>query len=117
MHKVKELKIWHKAMDIAAELYDITKSFPKEEVYGITSQMKRAAVSIPSNIAEGAGRRSELEFRNFLNFSNGSSYELDTQLLLSARLGFTTEQTIEHLLKEIDELQKMNYALINKLGK
>ena len=117
MHKVKELKIWHKAIDIAAELYDITKSFPKEEVYGITSQMKRAAVSIPSNIAEGAGRRSELEFRNFLNFSNGSSYELDTQLLLLARLGFTTEQTIEHLLKEINELQKMNYSLISKLGK
>ena len=115
MHKVKELKIWHKAMDIAVELYDITKSFPKEEVYGITSQMRRAAVSIPSNIAEGAGRKGDAEFKNFLNISNGSSFELDTQLLLSARLGFTTEQTIEHLLKEIDELQKMNYALMNRI--
>ncbi len=116
MHNVKELKIWHKAMDIAEELYAVTKSFPKEEVYGLTSQMRRAAVSIPSNIAEGAGRRSNAEFRNFLNISNGSSYELDTQLILSNRLGFTTEDTISNLLKEIDELQKMNYALINKLS-
>jgi len=115
MHKVKELKIWHKGMDIAVELYDITKNFPKEEVYGITSQMRRAAVSIPSNIAEGAGRRNDAEFKNFLNISNGSSYELDSQLILSTRLGFTTEQAIEHLLKEIDELQKMNYALINRI--
>jgi four helix bundle protein len=100
MHKVKELKIWHKAMNITTELYDITKSFPKEEVYGITSQMKRAAVSIPSNIAEGAGRRSELEFRNFLNISNGSSYELDTQLLIicTTRISLPNKP-LKHLLK------------------
>lgn len=115
MHKVKELKVWHKGMEIVKELYALVKDFPVEEKYGLTSQMKRAAISIPSNIAEGAGRRSPAEFRHFLNISNGSSYELDTQLLLAQKLGFVTEKEINQLLQQIEELQKMNYALINKL--
>ncbi|MEQ8910631.1 MAG: four helix bundle protein [Vicingaceae bacterium] len=115
MHKVKELKVWHKGMEIVEELYALVKDFPIEEKYGLTSQMKRAAISIPSNIAEGAGRRSPAEFRHFLNISNGSSYELDTQLLLAKQLGFLTGNEIDQLLQKIEELQKMNYALINKL--
>ena len=116
MHKVKELKVWQKGMEIAKDLYKITENFPQEEKYGLTSQMKRTAVSIPSNIAEGAGRRGKLEFRNFLNYSNGSSYELDTQLLLAVEFGFAHEELANKLFSKIDELQKMNYALINKLG-
>ena len=116
MHKVKELKIWKKGMEITRDLYDIAKIFPSDEKYGLTSQIKRAAVSIPSNIAEGAGRRTKLEFRNLLNISNGSSYELETQLLLAVQLGFANETAAEKLHFKIEELQKMTYALINKLG-
>ena len=116
MHKVKELKIWKKGMEMTRDLYEIAKIFPSDEKYGLTSQIKRAAVSIPSNIAEGAGRRTKLEFRNFLNISNGSSYELETQLLLAVQLGFANETAAEKLHFKIEELQKMTYALINKLG-
>lgn len=115
MHKVKELKVWNKGMEIVEDLYALVKEFPTEEKFGLKSQMKRAAISIPSNIAEGAGRRSNAEFSNFLNISNGSSYELETQLILSKKLGFAAESDINQILQKIEELQKMNYALINKL--
>ena len=115
MHKVKELKVWQKGMEIVSDVYALVKSFPDDERYGLSSQLKRAAISIPSNIAEGAGRRSEAEFRQFINISNGSSYEVETQLILANQLGFTNEADTEQLLKKIEEIQKMNYALINKL--
>jgi four helix bundle protein len=116
MHKVKELKVWQKGMEIVSDVYALVKDFQPTERYGLSSQLKRAAVSIPSNIAEGAGRRSEAEFRNFINISNGSSYEVETQLILANQLGFTHEADTKKLLKKIEELQKMNYALINKLS-
>jgi four helix bundle protein len=79
MHQFKELKIWQKAIEVTVDVYKVTAKLPKEEIYGLTSQIRESAVSIPSNIAEGAGRNSKGEFNQFLGYSNGSSYELTTQ--------------------------------------
>jgi len=111
MHNFKELKIWSKAIDLASEVYKATSILPTEEKYGLTSQIRRCAVSIPSNIAEGAGRNTNGEFRQFLGIANGSCYELQTQLILSGKLRLIDEKIIERLLNEIDEIQKMNYKL------
>ncbi len=111
MHKLQELKIWQKAINLATEIYKVTADFPTEEKYGLTSQIKRSAVSISSNIAEGAGRNSSGEFLHFLGISNGSSYELQTQLIITGQLNLIDEKTLTLLLKEIEELQKMNYKL------
>jgi four helix bundle protein len=111
MHKLKELKIWHKAIDLATNVYKLTANFPNEEKYGLTAQIRRSAVSIPSNIAEGAGRNTDNEFCYFLGISNGSAYELQTQLIISKNLGLIDENAVESALEEIDQLQKMNFAL------
>ncbi|RZL13238.1 MAG: four helix bundle protein, partial [Pedobacter sp.] len=86
MNKLSELKIWNKAIDLTVNVYKATSSFPSDERFGLTSQSRRAAVSIPSNIAEGAGRNSMKEFNNFLGIANGSSYELQTQLVIANKL-------------------------------
>ena len=83
MHNFKELKVWQEAMSLAKDVFVITRNFPSEEKFGLTSQINRCSVSLPSNIAEGAGRQSDKEFNQFLNIALGSSYELETQLLLS----------------------------------
>ena len=105
MHNLKELKIWHKAMDLTVEVYKATADFPKEEKYGLTSQIRRASVSIPSNISKGAGRNSDGEFIYFLGVANGSSYELQTQLVLANKLSLLADNIIAPLLSEIDSLQ------------
>ena len=110
MHNLKELKIWNKAMDLTVEVYNATSSFPSDEKFGLISQSRRSAVSIPSNIAEGAGRNSNKEFANFLGIANGSSYELQTQLVISNKLNLINDDLLDNLLKQIDELQKMNFA-------
>jgi four helix bundle protein len=115
MHNLKELKIWNKAMDLSIEVYKATADFPADERFGLVSQSRRAAVSIPSNIAEGAGRNSPKEFTNFLGIANGSSYELQTQLVISNRLNLLNDEKLDSLLKQIDELQKMNYSFQNTL--
>jgi four helix bundle protein len=117
MHKYKNLKVWIKAMNLVTEVYKVTSSFPDKEKYGLVNQINRAAVSIPSNIAEGAGRNSAREFVQFLAIANGSSFELETQLVLSHNLDYLTETILNTLLKEINELQKMNFALQNRLKK
>ncbi len=117
MHNLKELKIWIKAIDLAVEVYRVTSSFPPEEKFGLTSQSRRAAVSISSNIAEGAGRSSSKEFKYFLGIANGSSFELQTQLFISNKLGLINSEDLEKLLLLIDELQKMNYGFQNMLNK
>jgi len=114
MHNLQELKIWQKAMDITEQTYLISSEFPKEEKFGLTSQIRRSAVSIPSNIAEGAGRNTNGEFKNFLGIANGSINELFTQLLLSQRLKLVTENNTESLFKELIEVQKMICGLIHK---
>ncbi len=115
MHNLKELKIWNKAMDLSVEVYKATSGFPKEEIYGLTSQIKRSAISIPSNISEGAGRNSNKEFIHFLGIANGSAYELQTQLIISNKLNLISNETLECLLKPIEEIQKMTYTFQNTL--
>jgi four helix bundle protein len=117
MHNFKELNIWRKTMDITEQTYLISSEFPKEEKFGLTSQIRRCAVSIASNIAEGAGRNTNGEFRNFLGIANGSTNELFTQLLLSQRLNLVTKNKTEPLLKELLETQKMIYGLIHRFSK
>jgi len=103
-------------MDLVEEVYKLASTFPKDETYGLKSQVQRSAVSIPSNIAEGAGRNSNKEFRNFLGIANGSSNELSTQLILSIRIGYTTKKEIIHITELLEEIQKMNFALIKKFS-
>ncbi|MDY7394365.1 four helix bundle protein [Aureibaculum sp. 2210JD6-5] len=117
MHRFEELKIWNKAMDITENCYLLTENFPKEEKFNLTSQIRRSAVSIPSNIAEGAGRNSNGEFKQFLGIANGSSFELLTQLYLSERLKLTSKKQIEPIIGEILQICKMNYTLQNTLKK
>lgn len=115
MHKLKELTVWEKSLDLAVETYQMTSGFPKDEVYGLTQQIKRAVISISSNIAEGAGRNGSNEFVHFLGISNGSAYELQTQIILANRLNLIDNKSSETLLQKIDEIQKMIYGLIKKI--
>ncbi len=109
MHNLKELKIWQHSIELASNIYRITKMFPKEELYGLVSQIRRSAVSISSNIAEGAGRNSDKEFIYFLSIAHGSSFELQTQLIIAGNLGMISEIDLEQSLKAITESQKMNF--------
>ena len=111
----KNLKVWQKSVDLAVRVYKSTEAFPKEEVYGLTSQVRRCSVSIPSNIAEGSGRNSDKEFNNFLGYSQGSSFELETQLIIANRVGYLEDENFQTLQEDITEIQKMNYALKKKL--
>jgi four helix bundle protein len=117
MHNLNELKIWRKAVDLAVDIYKVTAQFPPEEKYGLTSQIRRASVSISSNIAEGAGRNSEKEFKHFLGIANGSSFELQTQLFISNKLSLINDEDLENLKLCIDELQRMNYGFQKMLSK
>lgn len=117
MHRFEELKIWQKAMDITENCYRASENFPKEEKYGLTSQLRRSAVSIPSNISEGAGRNTNGEFKQFLGIANGSSLELLTQLYLSKRLNLITEEKVRPIINEILEVTRMNYSLQKSLTK
>ena len=116
MHRFEELKIWQKAMEITEKCYKATENFPKEEKYGLTSQLRRSAVSIPSNISEGAGRNTNGEFKQFLGISNGSSYELLTQLYLSKRLNLINEENVRPIINELIEITKMNFSLQRSLN-
>lgn len=117
MHNFQELIIWQKAMDITENVYRLSAEFPAEEKYGLTRQIRQSAVSVPSNIAEGAGRNTDGEFKNFLGISSGSSNELFTQLLLSHRLGLVSKKQVEPILDQLVEVQKINYSLIKKFSK
>jgi len=112
----KELKIWQKGMWLAKLVYELTQRFPDGERFGLVSQMRRAAVSIPSNIAEGQARQGRGEFLQFLSHAYGSSAELETQTLLSVQLGFCRSGEIEKVIREIDEIQKMVVAIRRKLS-
>ncbi len=111
MHKYKELTVWNKAVELAVDVYQIVKEFPKEEQYGLISQIKRCSVSIASNIAEGAGRNTNGEFVHFLGISNGSSSELETQLIVANKLGYIKNETLETTIKRINEVQNMTFKL------
>ena len=105
MNNYKDLKVWQKSVDFAVKIYKITKEFPKEEMYGLTSQLKRTAVSVPSNIAEGAGRNTENDFRNSLGISYVSSCELDTQLIIANKINLVNNTTLLSLQQELIEIQ------------
>lgn len=111
MHNIKELKLWNKSIDLAVDIYKLSAQFPNDERFGLVSQVRRAAVSIPSNVSEGAGRNTDGEFLNFLGIANGSSYELQTQITIAHRLDFIDSTHYEAYFDKIDELQKMNYKL------
>jgi four helix bundle protein len=117
MHQYKELKLWQKAMELVTEIYREMKTFPSSERLGLTMQMQRSAVSIPSNIAEGAGRRTKADFAKFLDITQGSLNELETQIILAERLGYFEIDKVGRIQGEINELQKMNYSLIYSLRK
>ena len=111
----KDLLIWQKGISLAKLVYKLTARFPVEERFGLTSQMRRAAVSVPSNIAEGQARQGTKEFLQFLSHAEGSLAELETQLLLSTELEFANDAEVTTALREVDELQKMVIALKRKL--
>ncbi|KQC33912.1 30S ribosomal protein S23 [Nonlabens sp. YIK11] len=115
MHQFEKLKIWQKAMDLVLDVYKATEQFPKEEKYGLISQMQRSAVSIPSNIAEGSGRNSNQQFNYFLAIASGSTSELITQTFLSEKL--INEETAGNIVDQCVEISKMNIALQKSLSK
>ncbi len=115
MKDFKNLKVWQKGIKMVAEIYNTTQSFPKDELYGLTSQIRRSAISIPSNIAEGSGRNSDKEFNRFLNISLGSSFELETQIIIAHELKFLSNNEFSELIAEIQEQQKMITGLQKSL--
>jgi len=117
MHNYKELKVWQKARELVKFIYQLTQGYPKEEIYALTSQIKRAVISIPSNIAEGAGHTSKKEFSRYLGIAYASSCELDTQIILSYDLNFINHDELNDSGNYIDELQKMLSGLIKSLEK
>ncbi|MBF02282.1 MAG: four helix bundle protein [Flavobacterium sp.] len=112
----RELLIWQKGIRIVVLVYKLTQNFPKEEIYALTSQIKRASVSIPSNIAEGFGRQTDKSFHHFLNISRGSLNELETQLILAKELEFNLDEKIfNEIMLLIEEESKMIYSFSKKL--
>lgn len=111
----KDLDVWKKSIVLVASIYKTTSSFPKEELYGLTSQIRRSAISIPSNIAEGAARNHINEFRQFLYISLASAAELETQLIISNMLDFIDNQKSEELILELNSISKMIQGLIKSL--
>ena len=115
-HNFREIKIWQEALVIVKEVYAFTSNLPKEEKYGITSQINRSAVSIPSNIAEGSGRNSNKDFMRFLDISISSSFELETQILLAKELSFITEEKMTLMLEKLAEVQKLIFGFQKTLN-
>ena len=117
MKNFKELRIWQKGLDIAVNSFQLTSGFPASEKYGIVSQINRAAVSIPANIAEGSSRSSEKDYGRFIEVSLGSSYELETHLLIAQRLNFGSMDALNALLIETTDEQKMLLGFLTKLSR
>jgi len=115
MHNFKELKVWQISRLLVREVYELTARFPSEEKYGLISQIRRCAVSIPANIAEGSGRNSDKDFAHFLNISFGSACELETLLTLSTDLKLIHEEQLEPIQFKFSEIQKMTFGLIRTL--
>jgi four helix bundle protein len=107
MHQFKELQIWKKSRLFCSKIYNVTATFPSEEKFGIINQLRRASVSIPSNIAEGSSRNSNKDFARFLEIAIGSAYEVETQLLISSDLGFINEENTTELINLLGEITKM----------
>jgi four helix bundle protein len=115
MSNFRKLLIWQKSMVLVTKIYTVTNNFPKEEVFGLTSQIKRSAISIPSNIAEGRGRESSKEFLRFLKISIGSLFELQTQLEIAKNIIYLDEENFNNLYEDTRELERMIVSLTNKI--
>jgi four helix bundle protein len=112
----RDLVVWQKAIDLTVRIYQLTRAFPKDEMYGLISQMRRASVSVASNIAEGRGRLSSAEFRQFLGLAQGSVYELQTQLIVVKRLGLASGNTLTETGLLSNEVSKMLSSFIQTLN-
>ena len=115
MQNYKDLKVWYKAHEFTVKIYEVTKSFPREEIYGVTSQMRRAASSIPANIAEGCGKFTQLDLARYLNIAMGSANESEYFVLLTKDLSYLSEENFETLNKMINEIKAMLITLIKKV--
>lgn len=111
----KRLDVWNKAIDLSVDIYKLSEGFPKAEVYGLTSQMRRSSISIPSNIAEGAARQTKKELIHFLHIARGSLSELDTQIVIAGRLGYISADTTQEIENAIETISKMITGLIKSL--
>lgn len=111
----RDLRVWQAGMDLAEQCYELTKGFPKDEQFGMTSQIRRAAASVPANIAEGYGRESRGDYLKFLRVAQGSLKELETHLLLAERCRITTNQQTQPILTKCESLGKMLHTLIRRL--
>jgi len=115
MKGFRELRVWQAAMDLVEKVYNLTRHFPREETYGLTSQLRRAAISIPSNIAEGHTREHLKEYLHHLSMAQASLAELETQLEIATRLKYVLPKALEHVLSDLTSLGKQMYALRNAL--
>ncbi len=115
MKDFRQLKVWEKAHQLALAVYKVTKGFPKEELYGLTSQIRRASMSIPTNIAEGCGRNTDAEFARFLQIAMGSASETEYQLLLAHDLEFLTSEQYQKLNTDVTEVKRMLTSFIQTL--
>ncbi|UZO80280.1 four helix bundle protein [Aquimarina sp. ERC-38] len=111
MNKFENLNIWKKSMELVEKVYEIVGLLPNDEKYGLISQIKRSAISVPSNIAEGSGRNSSKEFLHFLSIANGSLCELETQILLATKLKMTTKENTDDIICKCREIRNMNFSL------
>ncbi len=111
----QDLLVWNKAMDLVTEIYRLTKTFPKDELFGLTGQLRRAAISVPANIAEGQGRLSEKEFRQFLGNARGSLSEMETHILIARNLRYLDEESTRHLLDASAEVGMILNGLLSKV--
>lgn len=115
MNYFKELKVWQKSMELVTDTYIKTFEFPKEEVYGLTSQIRRSSISISSNIAEGCGRKTNKDFANFLGVALGSAFEYETQLIICKNLNYIVEEDFQKLESEVQHIQNMIIKLQSTL--
>ena len=117
MRPHEKLDLWKKAIEFVVSVYKATESFPKDEKFGLTSQLRRAAVSIVANIAEGAGRKSSKEFRQFLSHSQGSASEVDTELVIAHRLSYLSRMAYDNLSEDLDHIGRMITRLSHSLAR
>lgn len=110
------MKVWQKAHELTLAVYRATKGFPREELYGLTSQLRRAAASVPANLAEGCCRRTDADFRRFVGIAMGSASEVEYHLLLSRDLGFVPESQYGELCKDVQEVKRMLFAFHDRLS-
>jgi len=114
VHSYKELIVWQKSIQLTKLIYSITRHFPKDEQFGLTSQIRRATISIPSNIAEGYGRRSHKEYKQFYSIAYGSALEVDTQIFIAKEIGYVKSDEFESVLSILNEIIRMLYVMIFK---